>query len=270
MSTGSPYAEAFKRDGFVLIPKAIDHRVIGAIRREWEVFTRKPCVNLLPADAPAACFWRHVPGERKRMRPLSELPGLEHFALSGAATQYARQLALGLGFKRGDLRLLETVIFEKPPRQGGALAWHTDASFFPFFPHNQLAAWIPLDPVDRLNGTIQYAAGSQHTQALTPVDLHTGEPIGEPEDGLVPADPAAHGHEVVTLAMTPGDIAFHAALTWHASMPNPSERLRRALSLRFLLGRTRYAPRAGTTFAMCQQAAVAEGEPIRGPSFPVV
>lgn len=257
-------------DGFVVLHQHIDTALLRRIVDEWDAFMATDTPTLLPTDAPAAVFWRHVPGEKKRMRPLPEFKHLAELALGEVATSIARQLAqASLG--ESELRLLETIVFSKPPGVSGVLSWHQDTAYFPFEPQNQVALWIPLETVDAENGTLEYAVGTHKLGLTCPVDLHTGEPMGSLERPRVPDDPRKEGHEVVRVDLEPGGLAVHDSRTWHRSLPNVSvDRQRRAISLRYLVGKTRYVPRGGVAQSMKLQAGVAPGELIAGPTFPLV
>jgi ectoine hydroxylase-related dioxygenase (phytanoyl-CoA dioxygenase family) len=125
--------------------------------------------------------------------------------------------------------------------------------------------------VDAENGTLEYAVGTHKLGLTCPVDLHTGEPMGSLERPRVPNDPRKEGHEVVRVDLEPGGLAVHDSRTWHRSLPNVSiDRQRRAISLRYLVGKTRYVPRDGVAQSMKLQAGVAPGELISGPTFPLV
>jgi hypothetical protein len=262
--------ERYCADGFIVLHHLVDPGLLQRIVDEWDAFMVSDTPTLLPTDAPAAVFWRHVPGEKKRMRPLPEFKSLAELALGEVPTRIARQLAqASLG--ESELRLLETIVFSKPPGVSGMLSWHQDTAYFPFEPQNQVALWIPLETVDVGNGTLQYAVGTHKLGLTCPVDLHTGEPMGGLERPRVPNDPESEGHEVVTVSLEPGGLAVHDSRTWHRSLPNVSvDRQRRAISLRYLVGETRYVPRAGVAESMKHQARVAAGELISGPTFPLV
>ena len=262
--------ERYCADGFVVLHHLIDPGLLQRIVEEWDAFMATDTPTLLPTDAPAAVFWRHVPGEKKRMRPLPEFKSLAELALGDVPTSIARQLAqASLG--ESELRLLETIVFSKPPSVSGTLSWHQDTAYFPFEPQNQVALWIPLETVDAGNGTLEYAVGTHKLGLTCPVDLHTGEPMGSLDRPRVPKDPATEGHEVVTVSLEPGGLAVHDSRTWHRSLPNVSvDRQRRAISLRYLVGKTRYVPRDGAAQSMKYQAGVAAGELISGPTFPLV
>lgn len=264
----------FDTDGFVVLRHVIDPERIAALRGEWEAFastTLEARPNLLPKDQPAAVFWRHVPGEKKRIRPLSEFPALRQIVLDSALSEVVRRMCgRGDAGPQPELRLFESIVFDKPARLGTDLRWHQDISYFPFDPNNQCSLWIPLDKVDTDNGTLRYAAGSHKLGAVRSTDLQSGQPFAGDERPAIPTDPAAAGFPVVPIALSPGDVAVHDGKTWHCSTPNSTDRPRRSLSIRYLVGPTRYAPTQGSAAVFVAQMDVKPGELIGGPIFPLV
>ena len=263
----------FDRAGFAVVRGALAPERIAALGDEWTGFERTTLAerpNLLPRDQPAAVFWRHVPGERKRIRPIDEFPQLRAIAHDPGLADMVRAIFGHRGVTRPVLRLFEAIVFNKPPRLGTPLSWHQDISFFPFEPNNQIALWIPLDRVDGDNGTLRYAVASHKLGPVRSTDLQTGRDFPGDTRPQIPADPAAAGFEVVPVVLDPGDLAVHDGGTWHCSTPNLSDRPRRSLSIRYLVGETRYAPTRGSAATFVEQVNVRPGEMIEGPIFPVL
>jgi len=264
-------AKLFCEQGFVAIENYFDTNLLARIAGECLQFTQSTITSFLPENKPAAVFWRHVRGDTKRIRPLEEFDTLSEFALGEQASNLARQFAhVSLG--ETELRLLETIMFSKPPGEGEMLSWHQDAAFFPFEPQNQIALWIPLDDVDSLNGGLEYAVGSHKSGIIGgPYDLHSGKDLSDGNSCVSPLDFVNKSFEVCGIKLRVGGVAAHDGRTWHRSLPNNSmDRQRRAISLRYLVGQTRYAPRQGTASSMNIQVGVAPGEIINSPSFPLV
>ena len=40
------------------------------------------------------------------------------------------------------------------------MQWHQDVAYFPLEPNDQVAIWIPFEPVDKMSGALNYALGS--------------------------------------------------------------------------------------------------------------
>ncbi len=262
--------ESFEKDGFAVIKGAIDPSLMADLRKEWDAFEVTSTESTIPKDQPAAVFWRHIQGERKRIRPIEEFPTLREIAHSPQLSGVIRTVIEARGIKDPELRLLETIVFNKPPQKGGNLNWHQDNAYFPFEPNTQCALWIPLDPVDEENGSLIYVKGTHKRGRVGSLNLHTGEPFEGDSRPMIPKDPVAEGYEVETMELEPGDISVHDGATWHSSTANDSDRPRRALSLRYLVGKTVYAPTPGSAATFIEQVDVKPGDVIQGPAFPVV
>jgi hypothetical protein len=263
----------FEAAGFAVVRQALSPARLADLREEWAAFQPTSLAarpNLLPRDQPAAVFWRHVPGERKRIRPISEFPVLGAIAHDSGLAEIVRGIFRHRGIAHPVLRLFEAIVFDKPARLGTPLSWHQDISFFPFEPNNQIALWIPLDRVDGENGTLRYAVASHKLGPVGSADLQTGASFPGDARPRIPPDPAAAGFEVVPVLLDPGDVAVHDGSTWHGSTPNLSDRPRRSLSIRYLIGETRYAPTPGSAATFVQQVNVRPGELIDGPMFPLL
>ena len=250
----------FDRDGVVLLRDIIRADVIDAVREEYESITALS--DIIPKHEPIVVYWTHVPGMRKKIVRMRDMP------IMGLFCHFCADIARPFG--EGDLRLLETIIFNKPPHTGTKLNWHQDVSYFPFEPNNQIALWIPFDPVTKENGAMHYALGTHQFGLRASTDLHSGKVFTGEERDEIPDDPAAVGYEVRCMEMQPGDVLVHHGRTWHYSGPNTTAIPRRGLSLRFLVGDTYYKPRAGSAAAFIKQIDIQPGDRINDPAFPVL
>lgn len=262
----------FERDGFGIVRNAIDPERIRAALDEWEQFEATDTSSDLPKTEPVAVFWKHVPGQRKRTRPLSEFPALQDLALDPTLADVARQVNRHRGHPGDEeLRLMETIVFNKPPQSSPELKWHQDNSFFPFTPNNQAALWIPFDVVDEENGTLCYVAGTHKLGMRASTDLHSGKTFDGDKRPPIPSDPGKEGHRLEVMNLNPGDLVLHDGLTWHCSLANVSkDRPRRALSLRYLMGATQYTPNSGTAATFVEQLDIAPGQLVAAPAFPLI
>jgi ectoine hydroxylase-related dioxygenase (phytanoyl-CoA dioxygenase family) len=206
-------------------------------------------------------FWTYTPGSHKSLKLLSDMPMMKGF--SKVIAGKVRDLADGK-----ELRLLETIVFSKPPEISNTLRWHQDVSYFPFEPNNQIAVWIPFDVVTKESGAMVYALGSHKLGLRASTDLHTGEVFSGDDRPLIDVE----GLETRCMEMEPGDMLIHDGRTWHTTGPNTVVgRQRRGLSFRFLVGETRYKPRAGSSATFLKQTAdIRPGDLINDPAFPVL
>lgn len=252
---------SYERDGVILLRNILPAMTLDRLRAEYD--RTIPQEMATPKHEPIVVYWTHIPGHKKKLVRLSDMPQMGRFVKSCAdiARVYVDR----------DLRLLETIIFNKPPREGTKLNWHQDVSYFPFDPNNQIALWIPFDPVTKANGAVNYALGTHQYGLRASTDLHSGAVFRGEERDQIPDDPAACGYEVKCMEMQPGDVLLHHGRTWHMSGPNTTDIPRRGLSVRFLVGATRYKPRAGSAAAFLAQIdELQPGDLINDPAFPVL
>lgn len=211
---------------------------------------------------PIVGFWTFVEGDKKRFRLLSDMPAL---------AALAQQVALYVYGLTGDkLRLLESIVFNKPPQKAGLLHWHQDVSYFPLEPNNQIACWIPFDVVTENSGAMSYAIGSHLTGTRGSSNLLSGTPLEGETRARLPSDPRTEGYEVGCFEMFPGDMLLHDGRTWHASGPNTSTRERRGLSFRYIVGDTYYRKRGGSAGPFTKQTDLQDGDLVDDPAFPVM
>lgn len=250
--------QTLERDGVFLRKQMWSPQWIEDIREEYEAKSLSAVENYFPPK-PICVYWTHVPGEKKKMVDLASMPRLYSLA---------QQCAWSLRWVvDGEMRLLETIVFNKPPKTSNVLRWHQDVSYFPFEPNNQLAVWIPFDIVTPESGAMVYALGTHLTGLRASTDLHSGAVFNGEKREPIPENP----ENTRCYDMWPGDMLVHDGRTWHMSGANTTEnQQRRGLSLRFLVGETRYQPQAGSAAAFIKQIDIKPGDIVAGPAFPVL
>lgn len=248
----------FSRDGVILLHEEVTKALMGVVIKEYE--ETDPDLPEITKHKPIVVFWKHVVGEKKRLKLLEDMPHLKCFA--------SRMAGLVRSLCTGELRLLETVIFNKPPGTSNTLRWHQDVSYFPFKPNNQIAVWLPFDRVTRESGAMHYALGSHLKPLRASVDLHTNKPYEGETREVIPDEP----ENAQCMEMDVGDVLIHDGRTWHMSGPNTVEgQQRRGLSMRFLVGDTFYEPRPGSAAAFMKQIDdIPAGTKIDDPAFPIL
>lgn len=119
--------------------------------------------------------------------------------------------------------------FCKMPRDGKAVAWHQDASYWPLTPSKAVTVWLAVDDADVENACMRFVAGSHHFGHLTyrPSDsaehnvldqtIENAEQYGTPVDDVLEA----------------GEVSLHSDLLLHGSEANNSDRRRCGLTLRY-------------------------------------
>lgn len=264
MSGARDWRAEYEEQGFVVLKSLVPAAAVAAARDAYETLSRTAPTSMGPTDRAALVFWHHAKGGFKRYLCLDEVPSfadlVNHPAILAAVTRICG----------GPVRLLETIVFNKPPGDGLPLAWHQDASFYPLAGGVQISASVMLDPADESNGTVAFAPGSQRGAAMSAVDLLSGAP--RPGDQRpVPNDPAAAGYAVVAPSLEPGDIVLFGAHVWHGSGPNrTADCPRRLLSIRYISLDTCYHRVPGNAATFMAQITSAEGAPLEGSAFPIL
>lgn len=172
------------------------------------------------------------------------------------------------------VRLLEDNALVKGPHSGGELQWHQDFPYWPLAQPNAVTAWIALDDTDAENGAMRVAAGSHLTGERLPAVFGTGTPYLQerrPPTVRPMEDPAVLGLEVETLALKAGEVSFHSSLAWHGSGPNHSDRMRRAIVIRYVGDGTRWLGSQRYDYNYTdEEVGLAVGDPIGGEYFPLI
>ncbi len=262
MSGQPDWRLAFDRDGFVVRRGLLPTDLISSAQ-SWLTEAYPTASTVLPEDeAPLLVMWRHVKGGAKRYALLDDCAAFMAIVQSPAVLETAKALC------GGSVRLIEAVIFDKPPGLGEPLAWHQDLAFYPFSGGKLVSALVPLDPMSEDNGGLSLEVGSHLKPLSSAVDLHTGQ-RSKGDDREAPQDPAKLGAKFETPAFALGDVVFFDCLTLHGSGPNRSDQPRRILSLRFASLDMIYSPRPGNSASFVHQIKSAIGEPLSGGAFPV-
>jgi chlorinating enzyme len=122
-----------------------------------------------------------------------------------------------------------THYFSKMPGDVKSVYWHQDASFWALTPSKVVTAWLAIDDVDVENGAMKLFPGT-HKQGRIPFEWVTDE-----EDGVLNQhvhDPEQYG-QPVSVELKAGQISLHTDMLLHGSQPNPSNRRRCGLTLRY-------------------------------------
>jgi hypothetical protein len=119
--------------------------------------------------------------------------------------------------------------FCKMPRDGKAVPWHQDASYWPLTPSKTVTVWLAIDDADTENACMRFIPGSHWFGHLT---------YRMTED----ADQTVLNQEVenverygapVDVELKAGEASIHSDLLLHGSGPNKSDRRRCGLTLRY-------------------------------------
>ncbi len=119
--------------------------------------------------------------------------------------------------------------FCKMPRDGKAVAWHQDASYWPLSPSKAVTVWLAIDDADIENACVKFVAGSQRSGHLTyrPSDPSEHNVLNQSID-----NPEEYG-SIVFDVLKAGEVSLHSDLLLHGSDANDSDRRRCGLTLRY-------------------------------------
>jgi non-haem Fe2+, alpha-ketoglutarate-dependent halogenase len=119
--------------------------------------------------------------------------------------------------------------FCKMPRDGKAVAWHQDASYWPLSPSKAVTVWLAIDDADRENACMKFVAGSHHVGHLT------YRPSSSDDHNVLSQsiDHAEQYGQVVWDELKAGQVSIHSDLLLHGSEANESHRRRCGLTLRY-------------------------------------
>jgi ectoine hydroxylase-related dioxygenase (phytanoyl-CoA dioxygenase family) len=119
--------------------------------------------------------------------------------------------------------------FCKMPRDGKAVAWHQDSSYWPLTPTKALTVWLAIDDADVENACMRFIKGSHHFGHMTfrPSDSHEHNVLNQTID-----NPEQYGQPVDD-CLPAGSCSIHSDLLLHGSEANLSDRRRCGLTLRY-------------------------------------
>ena len=258
-----------KKESFIINKSIIDN-----IISEWEDLQSDPSEDLRDKkyiNQPVVSVYIHKLNGKKKILPLNKLPSI----INTLNSSYLSELFENLKIINQKITLLETIIFNKPPKVSGDLHWHQDTSYFPLIPkinNNQwfLTLWLALDDVTNENGPMQYLENSHEFGELASVDLNTGEKYREDDDRPLISDIKFEEDKIFTGIVNKGDLLIHNGLTLHKSLSNTThDKNRRALAFKFLIGDIIYKKRKGTSNFFQAEKEFEDNEEFKSNCYPV-
>jgi phytanoyl-CoA hydroxylase len=202
---------AFWRDGFVPLGRILDEPLLSTLRAEYDrCFSVERGNALRTNDAPEQTVWQ-ILGLNERSLAFRQ------FLYHPAVLEPLKQV---LG---PNLQLFHDQALWKPPRSGGAVAWHQDNGYWQFQQPLLASLWLTLDDVVTASGAMQFIPGSHHTPASHQTTGTLMEVSG--------IDPAA----VVSVELPAGGALLHHCQTLHYTAPNTTDRNRRAFAIHVMV-----------------------------------
>lgn len=229
--------EAYRRDGFVVVPAFLGPDEVAAVRErfgplfrhEWATGVAPDEVNYTPGVTPP-----------ERTRQLCNAwkadPVVAATVLSARNAEFAAALEGAPG-----MRIVQDNVLWKPP-SGRALGAHQDCAYADFLdPVNMTTCWMALDDTAADTGTIYYVRGS-HRWPRFPV----GGQFHAPDDWLAHARacaPPGANLDLVAVEVPAGGAAFHSGWVFHGSPPNErADAERRSVVSHLARSDTRHSP----------------------------
>jgi ectoine hydroxylase-related dioxygenase (phytanoyl-CoA dioxygenase family) len=211
--------EAYRRDGFVVVPSVLDQAEVSALRGATEELVEKArfvrehneIYDLEPNHSPQQPRVRRIKTPHLYSSVYDQV--MRHPAIVAALQAL---MAPSVRFDTGKLNIKEA-------GGGAAVEWHQDWAFYPHTNDDLCAVGIMMDDCELENGPLLCIPGS-----------HKG-PVHDHHSGGVfcgAIDPVGSGIDfsaAVACTGKAGSISVHHVRTIHGSAPNLSNRPRRLL-----------------------------------------
>ena len=204
----------YEREGYVLAPGVIDRSLVEEARRhvDW-LLERNPGLRPeqlhhdLMKDDP---FWVRLVSDPRLLDIVEQFLG-------------------------PDIALFASHYIAKRPRDGQAVLWHQDGSYWPLEPVRVVTLWLALDATDPENGCLRVVPRSQD------LDLQEMKERADVENVLGSGldDAEVDESQAVDILLEPGGVEIHHPNLIHGSHANTSDRWRRGLTIRYIPTSTR-------------------------------
>ena len=138
-------------------------------------------------------------------------------------------------------RLLQDNVLWKPPG-GKTLAYHQDAAYDDWIvPQTMMTCWMPIDNVDKENGTLEYVKGS-HLWGLSPPKGQFHSPKDYKKELKEYVSKFEKEIQIQYVEIPAGGVAFHHGFTWHGSGINHTNSNRRAIVAHCIPSKSKFHP----------------------------
>ncbi|MGD6830818.1 phytanoyl-CoA dioxygenase family protein [Sutcliffiella halmapala] len=128
----------------------------------------------------------------------------------------------------------DQALYKEP--HGGHTPWHQDQIYWPLDTDKTITMWIPLVPISEKVGSMTFASESHKTGYISKVV------ISDESHRTLDQYVKGKGLETVTYgAMAAGDATFHAGWTLHNAPGNPTDTMRKVMTVIYYADGTRVA-----------------------------
>jgi phytanoyl-CoA hydroxylase len=215
--------DAYRRDGFIVVPDVLSPDQMEALRRVTDEFVRNAAA--VAANDEVYDLEDSHSAVEPRVRRI-KTPHLHHAEYARAA-RHPRIVEL-LKDLWGTVRLDTGKLNMKSAGYGAPVEWHQDWAFYPHTNDDLAAVGIMLDDCDLENGPMMVIPGSH----LGPVHDHHG-PDGRFCGAMDPAAGEADFSRAVPCLGRAGSITVHHVRAVHGSATNFSGKPRRFLLFQY-------------------------------------
>lgn len=202
-------SDTFREEGYVIVSDVLDGDLTAEMRDHVDWLLKKhPGVrpeqlhHTLVADDP---FWIRVIRDERLLDVAGEFIG-------------------------PDIALFASHYICKRPRDGQAVLWHQDGSYWPLDPMEVVTLWVAIDDSTPENGCMRVIPKTQHL-SLQEVKSRT--------DVSNVLESAMDESRAVDIILKAGDMSIHHPNVIHGSNANTSDRWRRGLTIRYIPTTTR-------------------------------
>jgi ectoine hydroxylase-related dioxygenase (phytanoyl-CoA dioxygenase family) len=148
-----------------------------------------------------------------------------------------RLLDIAEQFVGPDIALFASHYICKPPRDGQAVLWHQDGSYWPLEPMEVVTLWLAVDDSLPENGCMRVIPGT-HRWQLQPLRERTD--VANVLRSEIAVDPSMIDEsKAVDITLRAGDVSVHHPNIIHGSRANHSPLRRCGLTIRYIPTSTR-------------------------------
>ncbi len=254
--------EAYRRDGVVFLPGALDAQAMDAALKayEWSLAHPGPGASRIPQHG-AGVFYQDLcnPDCLTAYRRMLE-------------TSRAADVVAAV-WDAPDVWFMYEQVFLKEGGAARRTPWHQDSSYLTVAGEHLAVMWITFDPLEAAD-SLEFIPGSHqgvlYNGSRFALDDDTA-PLHQTDAAprLPDIEADRDAYEIVSWASRPGDVALFHPATLHGGAPTRPGQRRRTLTLRFFGERAYYDQRPGPAGppAPGLHARLSQGDAFRDPAF---
>lgn len=214
----NPIAEAFHRDGYVIVPSVFSPEEVAALETDFD----RIIAQLIASKESINATWTGPEMARLGAGNLVVLHTHNVQQYSGVwakALFQERFLAAAQSILGPDVVMHHTKLFQKPPEKGAPFPMHQDWEYFPTVNDTMMAGIVHVSSANDEMGCLRVYPGTHKLGRV-------GGSSGQIESELLAKYPL---EGATPLEAKPGDVVFFHYCTIHGSMPNRSQSTRKTV-----------------------------------------